>query len=313
MPAFLVFNELSLTDAAPDATTAKQYLDDLSEILLDQRIAARRVLVTPPCFRRTEVSAGYSVGRWLADYGRGDVDRRRRMQFLLDRSMAYETCVSSDDIESADIEYKCHGRASRGLPTALLIDGLAVSLQSHGEWDQASIHLEKCWIQDEQIQTLVQEVDHASRTDHLSDHGEWLNRTQTPAPTSGTELWKERASLFPSLDFCESVEGQVRELLGGEPRFKAVVRGLRDLESYCKGWITGNFDIKALIRASGESVSTLNMYSEERKFRCPDGQYRLFEWHVKRGESTRIHFFDVPAQKRILVGYVGGHLRISSE
>src|SRR6266852_2849357 len=41
-------------------------------------------------------------------------------------------------------------------------------------------------------------------------------------------------------------------------------------------------------------------------------QYCLFEWHVKRGD-TRIHFFDFPAQKRLLVGYVGGHLRLSSE
>jgi len=52
------------------------------------------------------------------------------------------------------------------------------------------------------------------------------------------------------------------------------------------------------------------MYSAERTFLCPDGEYRLFDFHLKRW-GTRIHFFDFPASKRILVGYVGDHLRIS--
>jgi hypothetical protein len=55
--------------------------------------------------------------------------------------------------------------------------------------------------------------------------------------------------------------------------------------------------------------STLNMYSKERTIRCPDGEKRVFQWHLKKGD-TRIHFFDFPAAKRILVGYVGNHLPI---
>jgi len=51
------------------------------------------------------------------------------------------------------------------------------------------------------------------------------------------------------------------------------------------------FDIHRLSGASGESQPTLNMYSDERTFRCPDGAYRLFEWHLKRGD-TRVHFID---------------------
>jgi hypothetical protein len=91
-----------------------------------------------------------------------------------------------------------------------------------------------------------------------------------------------------------------------------VLRGLRDLQNYCDLWDTDNFDIHSLANASGESQSTLNRYSEERTFECPDGQYRLFQWHLKRGD-TRIHFFDFPDKKRILVGYAGAHLRIATE
>jgi hypothetical protein len=85
-----------------------------------------------------------------------------------------------------------------------------------------------------------------------------------------------------------------------------------DLQRYCESWDSGGFDIHQLANASGESESTLDMYSDERTFQCPDGQYRLFEWHLKRGDM-RIHFFDFPQRKRILVGYAGSHLRISSE
>jgi hypothetical protein len=65
-------------------------------------------------------------------------------------------------------------------------------------------------------------------------------------------------------------------------------------------------------QVTGESLPTLNMYSNERTFRCPDGEHRLFDWHLKRGD-TRIHFIDFPEPKRILAAYVGPHLRISSQ
>ena len=119
------------------------------------------------------------------------------------------------------------------------------------------------------------DVLHACQTSHLDVHVEWLRRTQSPLPANGHELWKEKESLFPSLDFCDSVEGQVNTLGGNEPRFKAVMRGLRDLQNYCESWNTGNFDIHQLANASGESSPTLNMYSDERTFRCPDGESRL--------------------------------------
>ena len=90
------------------------------------------------------------------------------------------------------------------------------------------------------------------------------------------------------------------------------MRGLRDLQYYCDNWNTDNFDIRRLPNASGESQSTLEMYSDERTFRCPDCDYRVFEWHLKRGD-TRIYFFDFPDTKRILVGYAGAHLRISGQ
>lgn len=311
MDAYLVFNELSSAAMAPDFATGVQNLDGLASVLLDARIGPRKVLVTPPTFLSMFVCHGHSVGRWLTEYSLFDHERRLRFKTLIDHRIDYEDCVPDGNLDSADVEFSYVGSAARGLSTAFLVDGLAVSLLTADDWNVARVRIEKSWIEGNDISTVPLDVTHAGTCGHLDDHLEWLKRSQTPPPINGPQLWTQRESLFPSIDFCEAAENQIKNLGGDGPPFRSALRGLQDLQAYCASWIGGPFDIHAFNNASGESKSTLEMYSAERTFRCPDGVNRLFEWHLKRGD-TRIHFRDIPDQKRILVGYVGGHLRISS-
>ena len=311
MPAYLVFNELSTAVAAPESRTGRIFLDGLSEVILDQRISQHRTLVVPVGFNKILVSAGYSIGRWLAEIA--SIEKRQRIRLLLDRSIQYRTCISNAELDATDIEYRCRNRITEGLATALLADGLAVSLLTDDEWNHAFVNLEKCWIGADDIEVEIHSVPHASQVEHLTQHADWLRRTQISPPANGAQLWRQRNQLFPSIDFCDCVETQILSLNGTERRFKAALRGLQDLQNYCACWTTGYFNIKALVRASGESESTLQVYSDERTFFCPDGNFRVFQWHLKRDDTTRIYFFDFPEQKRLLVGYIGPHLRITSE
>jgi hypothetical protein len=306
MTPFLVFNELSAFPLAQDTAAAKGYLDCLSEALLDRRIPVGSVFVGPNHFLQTPICAGYSIGRWLSEYR--DRDNRLRLRLLLeDRRRDYDDCIAADGADSEVVEYKFEGTAAAGLSTALLTDGLSLSV-TRVPWDVTKILIEKSWIDDDAVRTCGLSVPHASRAKHLDDHADWLWRFKTPAPASGVHLWQQKGKLFQSLDFCACTEVQVVGLGGDGPLLRAVMRGLRDLNKYCEGWTSGGFNIKAISSASGESGATLDKYGDQRKFTCPDGKYRTFSWHKKLSDGFRIYFFDFPAERRLLIGYVGKHL-----
>lgn len=311
MALLLVVNDLSAAEPAENLVDANRLLREFSDLVTDGRLNGPKVLVTPSWFLGIQLCVGHPIGRLLAEFRRQDRDRALRVQTLVDKRSYYAECVPEDEREE-DTEYLYSGRDAEGLFIAFSVKGLGVSFDVDEEWNVTSINLEKNWVEANDVQSRTFNVVHACRAAHLDTHAEWLHDHEAPPPATGLELWNTKGELFPSLDFCDSVEDQVKHLAGNDRRFKAILRGFQDLQSYCELWNTDYFDIHQLANASPESQSTLNMYADERTFRCPDGEDRLFNWHLKRGD-TRIHFFDFPQAKRLLVGYAGPHLRISSQ
>jgi hypothetical protein len=65
---------------------------------------------------------------------------------------------------------------------------------------------------------------------------------------------------------------------------------------------------------SGESIEVLNnpRYRKHREFVTGSKGSVLFEWHIKIGSETRIHFFIDKEEKKIYIGHCGRHLPIPS-
>jgi hypothetical protein len=221
-----------------------------------------------------------------------------------------------------DLEQKVRSRifefagkdAATGLGVAALLNGVNISFLSHEIWNQTSIEIRVLTelINDEgeaETQDEVVSVKHISHQDHLEVHKSWIEETLAINPADGKELWDRRGEWLFKLDFCESAKSQLHEL----PRqmLSSVTEHLLSLQRYCENWSSGNFDKSQFSknRVSPETVITLQQYSPERTFMCPDGIERTFSWHLKMPSAWRIYFEPMTSTNRMIVGYIGHHLR----
>src|SRR5579859_5192650 len=95
----------------------------------------------------------------------------------------------------------------------------------------------------------------------------------------------------------------------GDPRLLSILKRLYELEDYCNGWQHGPFDHTKINKATPESPDTLEVYGSERTFLCYDGEFRVFSWHIRLTPGPwRIHFFPLPEEKKLIIGYIGHHL-----
>ncbi|HDR7323222.1 hypothetical protein JDS97_28515 [Bacillus cereus group sp. N18] len=65
---------------------------------------------------------------------------------------------------------------------------------------------------------------------------------------------------------------------------------------------------------SGESQKTMRIskFRREREFNIPSSGKQLFEWHIKIGLKTRIHYYIDVEEDKVYIGHCGCHLGVSS-
>jgi hypothetical protein len=168
------------------------------------------------------------------------------------------------------------------------------------------------------------QVGHISQPDHLQQHKVWIAERLKSSVRNGRELLQKKATLYPHLVFCDEAEKQIKTLKANDVLFRKIVSRLLELEKYCQQWEPNTaFDGQQKIpNSSGESEATMQQYGSLRQFKCPDGEIRTFAYHLKENlYGWRIHIwpdeqglFGLAADqhRRILVGYVGVHLKTST-
>ena len=312
----MVLNELSIQTPAADIQTARQWMSDF---IITVRTATaqgvNKVIRTQSDFQNTILAPNYPIQRWRND---NDVDRDTRLfwKTLTTKAPFLEDIASDFEDQVGLSEFKHQGEPANGLGHALVLDALAVSISSEERWDCSRLELEVERLdENENVIDERMEIIHASHSDHVREHTDWIKIRIRTGVNDGLDLWSRKEELLPSLEFCEAIAKQLQGIRAGDIKLQPVVKALFELENYCKNWKTGSFSLADYpIEASRESQPTLNKYGKQRTFRCLDGRERLFDWHVKlRLCNWRIHFLPDVGPGKISIGYVGRHLPTISD
>ena len=313
----MVLNELSLGTPAADIQTARQWMSDF---IITVRTATaqgvNRVIRTQSDFQDTILAPNYPLQRWRND-NEVDRDTRRFLNTLITKAPFLKDIANSDFESQVGLsEFKHQGESANGLGHAFVLDALAVSIRSEDKWDCSGLELEVKRL-DENGNIIDERVEiiHASHSNHVQEHTDWIKSRIRTGVNDGSDLWSRKDELFSSLEFCEAVAKQLQGIRAGNIELQPVVKALFELENYSKNWKTGSFSLAGYpIEVSRESQPTLNKYRKQRTFRCLDGKDRLFDWHVKlRLCNWRIHFFPDVGPGKIIIGYVGLHLPTVSD
>ncbi len=311
----IILNELSLKNPATDINTARDWISNFILTLKAIKKSSKLItLRTQYDFHSAQLALNYPIRRWLNDR---EVDREER-RFL--RNLATKSPFSEDiiDVEIKEVEentaiseFYYEGELAIGLGIAYLLDALSISILSESQWNFSRLNLDVITI-DENEELIDEQIElcHISCRDHVQEHTDWIQNRIKIQIYDGVKLWKLKEELFPRLEFCDSVGKQLQNIKRGQLELKLVREALSQLDSCCQNWTSGSFSTEGYsLEISPESTVTLNQYSQERTFSCPDGQERLFEQHIKlRVCNWRIHFYPKEEPGKIIIGYIGRHL-----
>jgi hypothetical protein len=311
MKAEMVLNELSLVSAENDYT-ARQWMSGLVQTIIAAVAsgAERSLRLQDENFYSIEVAPEYTVGSWCRD-SQADREERRYLMSLATKAPLIKD-LPPTLLENIGLsEAFCEGDSAGGLGVAFLLESLALSLPSSERWSQSKIVLRFVTLHEEESESEVEEVvRHASRAEHVEEHKEWFQELQRQTVEDGEALWEQREEIFPSLVFCIETEEQIRRLGAGHPMFHALRKKLFELEDYCQGWTEGSFNKDELHNASPESEATMKQYAQERTFQTATGEEYTFSWHLRMSPGAwRLYFAPSVGPGRMLIGYVGPHLR----
>jgi hypothetical protein len=276
------------------------------------RVGLPRSLRTLESFTVQELAPGYNLAQWRNDQ-QVDRDIRQLFRQYATKSPLLDGVLESVIERAGGCEATVEGCAGEGLLVAYLLDWIAISLPSDAVWDTARLSITFAEMTDgggiDQIQDVLQ---HASTPQHISLHEPQLEAYRRTIARTGRELVEQIEHLLPRLRFCGHVIQALQDMGPNDPRFTWVRHCLFELNERCGHWVDGGFPhegLRGCPSPESQAVANNQELRRLRVFRCPDGQERYFEWHLKHiGLNLRLHYFPEERERVVLVGYVGRHL-----
>jgi hypothetical protein len=334
----MVLNELSLIPLAKDKASAKQWMDNLVELLKSAVDIKLKTLRTGAKFSEISICDSYPISQWFND---NDVNKDVR-DFVLTYVTQSPILGDLDDnhpirVRSEKLLGDYNNSQATELTHAYLLDALAISFASDQIWDYASLDIDmlESVIEDklqsesselgtsETWRELTATIKHACFAAHLEDNRSWIDDRIKSSVENGLQLSIKIKEWYPSLILCEKAKKQLRDVKKGDINLQNIIDCLEELDRVAKEWYGGRFQLSSLVncKSSDESDITIQMYGRQREFNCPDNKTRLFRYHLKSLQNAwRIHFypddndeFRFGGDRKILVGYIGPHLKTASD
>ena len=240
-----------------------------------------------------------------------DLDWRRKFLSMATHGPFTEDVVGAETLEKLSIsEYSLDDRTALGLGAAHVLDGLAVSIACDGAWLDTNLQVGMLSLTDDgELFEDEVAVRNAARPDHVEDHRLWLTAQQRAEIGDGAAVWARRRELFPALVFCARVEDQLSALGPRDPHLKQVLRKLAQINETFAAWSDGPFDRRKIPDCDPESRVTLKQFRAEHSFLCPDGETRLFSWHLALTPGAwRLFFKPDRDTRKAFIGHIGPKL-----
>ena len=197
-----------------------------------------------------------------------------------------------------------------GLGYAHLLDGLGLSLPSHDFWRERVVELELTKLDATgEVTTASVESRNADSPDAVLQLANEFGALLTPEIAHGAELWQRRAELLPNLIFIPRTQGQLEDILHGDPMLEQLWIKLSGIDKAIAAWkIAGGPHPMFPFNVRPESRSRRKLA----EFKDAEGYRRVFSEHCDLAPTEgRIHFIvETNPQPHALIGHIGRKLGI---
>ena len=303
----LVLNDLSFVplDSRPQAQEKMSGL--MQTVAVFELIEVRGALRHSPNLYSTELVDGYTVHDWIFESPNETArllfkSKATKSPFLADEPLA--------EAKSSGYEFTFNGNTCEALGAAYLLDVPALSLDSAACWREKKLGIQVSHLDESsgEISTSDCEIVHAATLEHTKAHRDWIRQRLSSPIKAGADIWSNRQTLYPNLEFCIEVEKQLQRI-SMPSHLHQIQRRLEALEQYDDEWTDERMKT-VLPEFSSESQSTMNRYANLRDFTRSNGAVVRCEWHMKmkRTLNLRLHFYWDKTTNTFVVGYIGTHL-----
>ncbi len=311
----MILNELS---AKFPADSIEQGRNLMNEFLLTyqkiKKIIHNNQVLLDKDYQGMYLADDYNVAKWRNDR-QVDEEAKKMFRTLLNHSDTYDKVLypeSTFDINNS--EFICIDKSSIGCLIAYETNNCIISFQSDEYWKSAKIR--GCYVYlDETDSNLFEEnveIPNVSNSNNIQDFDrEFASICEQELRYSfrtGSDILAKREEIFPNLVFCKNVEKQLK-YENDNINISQISRKLLELQNYFSR-VDNVFDKNQLNNATPESTETLKIFSEDHTFELPNGEKRIFSWHIRfTGKYAGRIFFEPDApNKKCYIGHIGGKL-----